>query len=92
LTQAQAFVKLLREKHAEALATWLEHVQASSVRELRQFAHGIERDRAAVEGALSREESNGQTEGHVTRLKLIKRAMYGRAHFDLLRLRVIHAA
>ena len=53
---------------------------------------GIERDHAAVEAALSRAESNGQTEGHVTRLKLIKRQMYGRAKFDLLRLRVIHAA
>jgi len=52
----------------------------------------IERDRAAVEAALSRSESNGQTEGQVTRLKLIKREMYGRAKFDLLRLRVIHAA
>jgi transposase len=56
------------------------------------YEQGIERDRAAVEAALSRPESNGQTEGQVTRLKLIKRAMYGRAHFDLLRLRVIHAA
>jgi hypothetical protein len=45
-----------------------------------------------VEAALSRSESNGQTEGQVTRLKLIKREMYGRAKFDLLRLRVIHAA
>jgi transposase len=91
LTQAQAFVKLLREKQVDALAPWLESVQTSTVRELRQFARGIERDRAAVEAALCRPESNGQTEGQVTRLKLIKRAMYGRAKFDLLRLRVMHA-
>lgn len=91
-TLAQAFVKLLRDKQVEALPAWLESVQTSSVRELRQFAQGIERDRAAVEAGISRPESNGQTEGHVTRLKLIKREMYGRAHFDLLRLRVIHAA
>lgn len=92
LTLAQAFVKMLREKQVEALSSWLESTRTSSVRELRQFAQGIERDRAAVEAALSRPESNGQTEGHITRLKLIKREMYGRAKFDLLRLRVIHAA
>lgn len=61
-------------------------------KELRQFAQGIERDRSAVEAGSFRPESNGQTEGFVTRLKLIKREMYGRAKFDLLRLRVIHAA
>jgi transposase len=76
----------------EALPAWLESAHTSSVKELRQFAQGIERDRAAVEAGLSRLESNGQTEGHMTRLKLIKREMYGRARFDLLRLRVIHAA
>jgi transposase len=88
----QAFVKMMREKRVEALPSWLESAQTSSVRELRQFAQGIERDRAAVEAPLSRPESNGQTEGHVTRLKLIKREMDGRAKFDLLRPRVIHAA
>ena len=92
LRQAQTFVKLLRQKQVDALDGWLESAKASSIRELRQFAQGIERDHAAVEAALSRSESNGQTEGHVTRLKLIKRQMYGRAKFDLLRLRVIHAA
>ena len=47
---------------------------------------------AAVRAALSEPWSNGQTEGQVHRLKLIKRQMYGRANFDLLRLRVIHTA
>jgi transposase len=84
LTLAQAFVN--------ALPTWLAEAQASSIREIRQFAQGIERDRAAVEGALSREESNGQVEGQITKLKLIKRSMYGRSSFALLRKRVLHAA
>lgn len=92
LTLAQEFVKVLREKNVEALPAWLTKAQKSSVPELRQLANGIERDRAAVEAALSRPESNGQTEGHVNRLKLIKREMYGRAKFDLLRSRVLHAA
>ena len=45
-----------------------------------------------AEAALSREESNGQVEGQITKLKLIKRMMYGRAKFPLLRQRVLHAA
>jgi transposase len=92
LTEAQAFVKMLRERNVEALPIWLAEAQASSIRELRQFAQGIERDRAAVEAALSRSESNGQTEGHITRLKFIKRSMYGRGSFPLLRQRVLRAA
>ena len=58
LTLAQAFVKMLREKQVEALSSWLKSARTGSVRELRQFAQGIERDRAAVEAALSRPESN----------------------------------
>jgi transposase len=92
LTLAQTFAALLREKHVEALPAWLERAHSSPVKEVRQFAQGIERDRNAVEAGLSRPESNGPTEGLVTRLKLIKREMYGRSKFDLLRLRVIYAA
>lgn len=58
--------------------------------DLRHFAIGLERDYAAVEAALRFAWSNGPTEGHVHRLKLIKRQMYGRANFDLLRLRVLY--
>lgn len=92
LTQATAFVKLMRERDREALAGWLTSPSTHAVRELRTFAKGLERDRAAVEAALSREESNGQTEGQITRLKLIKRSMYGRGSFALLCQRVLHAA
>jgi transposase len=60
--------------------------------ELRGFASGIRRDYAAVRAGLSRLESNGQVEGQNTRLKYLKRQMYGRAKFDLLRLRVLHVA
>jgi len=49
-------------------------------------------DRAAVENALRYAWSNGVTEGYINKLKLIKRSMYGRANFDLLRRRVLHAA
>jgi transposase len=60
--------------------------------ELIGFAAGIRRDYAAVQAGLSRLESNGQVEGQITRLKYLKRQMYGRAKFDLLRLRVLHVA
>jgi transposase len=57
---------------------------------LRGFASSLLRDQHAVEAALTLPWSNGPVEGHVHRLKLIKRQMYGRASFDLLRPRVLH--
>jgi transposase len=56
------------------------------------FAAGLEQDGAAVRAALTMPWSNGQAEGQITRLKLVKRSMYGRANFDLLRRRVLLAA
>ncbi len=73
-------------------ADWLEKVSASQVEELQGFARGLVQDRAAVEAALSSEWSNGQVEGQVNRLKFLKRQMYGRAGFDLLRARVLYQA
>jgi transposase len=57
---------------------------------LRKFVRGLQHDEAAVRAALSEIWSNGQSEGQINRLKLIKRQMYGRAKFDLLRLRVLY--
>jgi transposase len=64
----------------------------SEVTELKGFARGLLQDRAAVEAALSSESSNGQVEGQVNRLKFLKRSMYGRGGFDLLKARVLHRA
>jgi transposase len=64
----------------------------SALPEMREFAHVLERDRVAVENALRYAWSNGVTEGHINKLKLLKRSMYGRANFDLLRRRMLHAA
>jgi transposase len=58
-------------------------------KELRAFGDSLQRDEAAVRAALRLEWSNGQVEGQVNRLKLIKRQMFGRAKFDLLRKRVL---
>ena len=89
---AQDFVRLLRERKSEALHPWLERAKGSSYEELRRFAQGLEKELPAVQAALTEPWSTGQVEGQITRLKLLKRQMYGRAHIDLLRLRVLHAA
>ena len=87
----QQFAKMLRTRTGEQLDTWLENVRASEVRELLGFAASIERDKAAVVAGLTRSQNNGVVEGHVNKLKLIKRMGYGRAGLPLLRQRVLHA-
>jgi len=86
---AQAFAQMIRKRNATALELWLEGATESSVPELRTFATGMKRDQAAIQAALTYAWSQGQTEGQITRLKLIKRQAYGRAGFDLLRHRVL---
>jgi transposase len=86
------FFGLVRARDAEALTAWLDQAAASRLPEFRAFAEHVRRDRAAVEAALTNEWSNGQTEGQINRLKSLKRSMFGRAAFDLLRRRVLHAA
>jgi transposase len=88
---AQEFGELIRQRRAAELDDWIMRAVASHVpRELRVFAKGLRSDCAAVRAALSSEWSNGQVEGQVNRVKLIKRQMYGRAKFDLLRQRVLY--
>ena len=88
-TLAQDFVRMVRERTADALVDWIERATKSSVAELTSFANGLQRDLAAVTAGLSLSWSNGQVEGQINRLKLIKRTMYGRASFNLLRHRVL---
>ena len=91
-THTEAFARMVRERAAERLEAWFEGVLASPWRELKRFAQGLRQDAAAVKAALTSRYSNGPTEGHVNRLKLFKRQMYGRAQLDLLRQRVLYAA
>jgi transposase len=86
---AQTFGQLVRERKCQEFDRWIESVKATGIRELKSFAAGLLRDKAAVITALSLPWSNGQVEGHVHRLKLVKRQMYGRASFDLLRRRML---
>jgi transposase len=89
---AQDFVRLLRTREVAGLAPWLVRAEECTVTEVREFAAGIRRDQPAVQAALAYAWNSGQVEGQVNRLKLVKRSMYGRASFALLRQRFLLAA
>lgn len=89
---AREFSRMVRGKCAGALVGWLDAAARSGVAEFEGFTAGRRRDQEAVAAALSGEWSNGQTEGQINRLKTIRRQMYGRANFDLLRARLLHRA
>jgi transposase len=82
------FHLMIRRKTEAGLTTWIERARASLVA---SFASGVARDEAAVRAAITLPWSNGQTEGQITRLKLVKRQMYGRGKLDLLQARLIGA-
>jgi len=84
-----AFQAMVRKKSVADLETWLERSRSSLVA---SFANGLIKDQAAVSAAITSPWSNGQTEGQITKLKLVKRQMYGRGKLDLLQARVIGAA
>ena len=86
------FQKIVKERRGDLFDEWLTEVKVSGIKEMQNWADGLLADEEAVRNALSSEWSNGQTEGQVNRLKTIKRQMYGRANFDLLRARVLHQA
>jgi transposase len=77
---------MVKDQVAGALDGWLREAEASA---LTSFAAGLRRDEDTVRAALPEPWNNGQVEGQVNRLKVIKREMDGRAGFDLLRCRVL---
>ena len=83
---------MLRRREGKRLEAWLDAAEASGIEELKRFAGKLRADRDAVQAGLTLRHSNGQTEGQVGRLKLVKRQGYGRAKVDLLRTRVLLAA
>ena len=90
-----SFATLLRSPPADAaqqLHEWIDEAQASTIPELKGFATKLRQDQDAVVAALALPYSQGQTEGFITKLKLLKRSMYGRAKLDLLRGRILYAA
>jgi transposase len=88
----QDFRVMVTRRQHNALDRWLTEAKSSGIAELQSLAAGIVRDFDAVRAALTLPYSNGQTEGQVNKLKSLKRQMYGRATFEVLRRRVLHAA
>ena len=83
------FRLIMKERRSEELVTWIEMATKSDISELTGFAKGLESDFKAIKNAFKLPWSNGPVEGNVNKLKTIKRQMYGRASFDLLRRRLL---
>ena len=88
----RSFHTLVAERAPTRLESWLAQCEQSDIAEFVRFAHGVRRDYAAVRAALCYPWSQGPVEGQVNRLKLLKRQMYGRAGFPLLRRRMLFAS
>ncbi len=87
---AQQFMSLLQGRDLGAFDIWLTAVSEHGSGSMKRFASGLRSNYAEVAAAMTYEWSNDPVEGHVNRLKMIKRQMFGRANFDLLRQRVLH--
>jgi transposase len=89
---AQDFAALVRQRQLTNLEPWLVRAAASPLPPFRRFARGLRADYAAVQAAVALPWSQGPTEGHINRLKLLKRQMFGRARLDLLARRFLLTA
>jgi len=88
---AQDFAALVRQRQPAQLDPWLQRAASSPLAAIRRFATGLSEDYAAVKAGMTLPWSNGPVEGHINRLKMLKRQMFGRAHLDLLRRRFLLA-
>jgi transposase len=86
---ARAFTDLVRNRRGQLLPAWIRQAEHSDVLPVAKFAAFLRQDFDAVTAGLTHEWSSGKVEGHVNRVKTIKRAMYGRAGFRLLRTRIL---
>jgi len=91
ITLAQEFATLVRQRQPEALDSWLQRATASMPEALRRFAVGLSEDYPAVKAGVTLPWSSGPVEGHINRLKMLKRQMFGRARLDLLSRRFVLA-
>jgi transposase len=88
-TLVREFVQNLRERNWQRAEAWLTDCENSQLPTLVNFAKGLRQEQSAFVASLRESWSNGPVEGHITRLKLLKRQMYGRAKLDLLRIRFL---
>ena len=89
---AMQFRGILRSRSVKGLIEWIAKAKNSGVYSLKRFAKTLKRDWNAVQNSLKESFSNGPVEGHINRLKTLKRQMYGRAGFELLRARLLPSA
>jgi transposase len=83
------FRTILRRGKLAALHRWMEQARKTGIYSLVRFVRTLKQDLNAVESAVSTPWSNGPVEGHINRLKILKRQMYGRAGIELLRARLL---
>jgi transposase len=88
---AQDFPHLVRQRPPEHLDPWLERASTSALEAVRRFTSGLRDDYAAVKAGVTLPWSSGPVEGHINRLQMLKRHMFGRAHLDFLRRRFVRA-
>jgi transposase len=88
---AQDFLQLVRQRQPEHFDAWLERASTSALEAVRRFASGLRDDYAAVKAGVTLPWSSGPVEGHINRLKMVKRHMFGRARLDLLSRRFLRA-
>jgi transposase len=88
---AEDFAHLVRQRQPERLDAWLQRATASTLEALQRFASGLREDYEAVKAGVTLPWSTSPVEGHINRLKMVKRQMFGRAHLDLLRRRFLRA-
>jgi transposase len=88
-TTVKSFRDILKNKDESRLKNWLTKIKKYNIRELNSFVRGIERDIEAVKNAIRSEYSNGIIEGVINKIKVIKRVMYGRCSFELLKMKVM---
>jgi transposase len=84
-----SFRTILRTGKIKTLHAWMKKADASGLYRMQRFVRRLKQDQSAVEAAVEQSWSNGPVEGHINRLKTLKRQMYGRAGFELLRARVL---
>jgi transposase len=87
----RGFAQMMLHLQGDQLEQWMNTVQADDLPELHSFVTGLHRDLDAARAGLTLSHSSGKVEGHVNRIKMIKRQMYGRANPDLLRKRILLA-
>ncbi|KJY44667.1 transposase, partial [Streptomyces sp. NRRL S-444] len=84
-----SFAHMLTQLQGHQLPAWIEAATTSDLPTLQRFARHLERDLDAATAGLSQQWNSGVVEGHVNRIKMLKRQMFGRAGFELLRKRVL---